>query len=156
MRREESFPGCPQSGVYSVGGIAVTSPTHGPVGHPWWADAGRRGGNVAGPQIRVHGPYTRSDGNRIGAALAGGLCGSNLANEWLAVLNQSACVVLMSVLKWAREHRAHPSLCLQLHRPSDLLFRGKKVRRTTRAPFSVSHISGEIRGRRRWGRDDRE
>ena len=67
MRREESFPVWPQSGVYSVGGIAVTSPTQGPVGHPWWANAGRRG-DCGRPQICVHGPHTRSEGIRFGAA----------------------------------------------------------------------------------------
>ncbi len=43
VRRDENAPilgdnGCP----FGAGGIAVTSPAHGPVGCPWWSDAGRR------------------------------------------------------------------------------------------------------------------
>ena len=43
VRRDENAPilgdnGCP----FGAGGIAVTSPAHGPVGCPWWSDAGRQ------------------------------------------------------------------------------------------------------------------
>ncbi len=94
------------------------------------------------PQDRVHGPYTRSEGIRIGAAPAGGLWRATIADDWLALLNQLTCVALKSVLKWAPEHRAHPSLRLPLHRPNDLLFWARKSG-ARRAPHFPSRIFPE-------------